>query len=552
VCDRSAVADFVPAVIKLRRAQAAQRNRPSRRYRRTDERGWPAQPLQVSEARGVVRKAREQLAAALRIVDTPLRKPRLENRTKDSKAGSPQLHFCYLAIASGFSAVGAEKPADHLGLNDADASEPSDRASPEQTEGKLGSGCGADLHLLPHHRCRSLDRATTPARGWSDKPELMRAAFVTIDDPFDATAWSGINRSMALALEKQDIELDYIGPLRDPYRTLKRARRALDRALGRSGYLPDRSHLSARSFASQIGQRLRYRRPDLVFATGTIPIAFLETDIPIAFWTDANFASMLDFYPSYSGVSGRSVTAGNEIEARALDRAALAIYSSDWAARTAVDNYGVDAGKVAVVPFGPNLVPLPDRAAVEELVEQRPSDSCRLLFLGVDWERKGGKTAVATARSLNESGRPTTLVVVGSEVPERDRAPFVNSRGFIDKTTESGRTELSRLLAETHLLVHPARADATPVALAEANAFGIPVLAADVGGISTIVQEGRNGHLLAAGAGGDAYAEHVRRIMDDHGHYRRFALDAHDVYARRLNWHVAGASVATRLAQLTG
>lgn len=94
---------------------------------------------------------------------------------------------------------------------------------------------------------------------------------------------------------------------------------------------------------------------DVVFSPGTIPIAHLKTNYPIVFWADATFAGMIDFYPSFSNLCSRSIRDGNRMEQAALSKCSLAIYSSEWAAKTALDNYDVNPQKVKVVPFGANI-----------------------------------------------------------------------------------------------------------------------------------------------------------------------------------------------------
>jgi glycosyltransferase involved in cell wall biosynthesis len=397
---------------------------------------------------------------------------------------------------------------------------------------------------------RALASTDPAAPGSADEAVEVKAAYVTIQDPLDIASWSGLNRHIALAVEARGVDLQYIGALRDPLTFPKKVWFRAREALRLPRYLPDRSHLTSRYFARQVSRRLD-PSCEVVFGTGTIATAYLETEQPQAFWSDATLPMMLDFYPAYSNVSRRSRRAGLDLERRGLERTALAIYSSRWAADGAIEYFGIDPDKVAVVPFGANVVDPPTPDDIEEIVSARSDERCRLLFLAVEWERKGGDIAVETARRLNEAGVPTTLVVVGCEPPaDAAREPFVECRGFLDKKSVEGNAELRRLLAGSHFLIHPARADATPIALAEASAFALPVLASQAGGIPTIVEDGRNGYTLPNHFDGEQYAALVKELFDDRPRMLRLAHDSYGEYLSRLNWDSSGAAVARALARL--
>ncbi len=124
------------------------------------------------------------------------------------------------------------------------------------------------------------------------------------------------------------------------------------------------------------------------------------------FWTDTTFAGVLDFYPEFSN---RCLTAANvrnamTNEAAALERASLAVYWSDWGARTAISNYDVDPAKVKVVPVGPSLDCNRCASDITSLVDARKFGVCELLFVGADWHRKGADTAIQVAGRLNKAG----------------------------------------------------------------------------------------------------------------------------------------------------
>jgi glycosyltransferase involved in cell wall biosynthesis len=263
---------------------------------------------------------------------------------------------------------------------------------------------------------------------------------------------------------------------------------------------------------------------------------------------------MIDFYPDFTHLCDETLRSGDQIEAAALERAKLIVYSSEWAARTAHQVYGVPESKLHVVPFGANLDQTPTLEEVRCMIAARSRRVCKLVFLGVDWYRKGGDVALAVARQLNAQGVPTTLVLAGSRPPRLPRfangstwPTWLQDAGTIGKRSPSRLAALSALLGDAHFLILPTRADCTPVTFSEANAFGVPVLSSQVGGIPSIIREGINGATFGAGdiAG---YCDQIATWFSQPERYREVALAAYNEYATRLNWSTAAGEV-TRLLE---
>ena len=59
------------------------------------------------------------------------------------------------------------------------------------------------------------------------------------------------------------------------------------------------------------------------------------------------------------------------------------------------------------------------------------------------------------------------------------------------------RDEVIRVLREAHLFFLPSNAEVLPVALMEAQATGLPVIATSVGGVSELTIDGQTGFLVS-------------------------------------------------------
>ncbi|MFB8791754.1 MAG: hypothetical protein U7123_23650 [Potamolinea sp.] len=274
----------------------------------------------------------------------------------------------------------------------------------------------------------------------------MRIAYVTNYNAQDIRNWSGSGYYIARSLEKQSISVEYIGSLKEKFGLPLKAKQYLYnyllKNLPHQRYLRDRDPIILKHYAQQISGKLSNINPDIVFSPGTVPLAYLECKQPIVFWTDCTFSGMIDFYPEFSNLSQETIRNGNTVESLALNKCSLAIFSSDWAAQTAINDYQVSPEKVKVVPFGANIECDRNDSDIRTIVDSRPTNKCQLLFLGVNWYRKGGDIALKVAKELNKIGLDTELTIVGC-LPEVDEPlpKFVKYMGFISKSTQEGQKE---------------------------------------------------------------------------------------------------------------
>jgi glycosyltransferase involved in cell wall biosynthesis len=378
----------------------------------------------------------------------------------------------------------------------------------------------------------------------------MRLTYATTADPGNVRAWSGTVYHLARALEAQDIAVDCLGELAKARVLLNRAINKLS-TMARLGEIPvERTERMAELFARRIGRHLETSRSDMVFSPSSLPIARLRTPRPKVFYTDATFAGILASDPSFKHYPASYLAEGHALEQSALSNCDLAIYASQWSARTAREHYEVADAKIRVVPFGANLTTAPAAPEVVRLVQARSDRLCELLFMGVNWTNKGGPKALEVARLMNRRGIRSRLHVVGCVPPVSDLPDWVVVHGFIGKETPAGRDRLARLIGHSHFLVLPTLADCFGLVLCEANAFGVPCLANDVGGVGEVVKPGLNGYLLAPGAPAGDWVDRMGDFFGDRASYGALASRSRVEFESRLNWQVAGTAIRRHLDEL--
>jgi glycosyltransferase involved in cell wall biosynthesis len=159
-----------------------------------------------------------------------------------------------------------------------------------------------------------------------------------------------------------------------------------------------------------------------------------------------------------------------------------------------------------------------------------------LLFIGIDWQRKGGEIAFQTLLELLQRDIDAELVVVGTVPPPHIRHGKLTIIPQLDKNCPQQRQRLNQLLRQSHFLLLPSRAECYGISLCEASAFGLPVVTTAVGGISTVVKNGRNGYKLPLSATSTDYADILMQLLAAPDHYQRLARSSRAEYDQRLNW----------------
>jgi glycosyltransferase involved in cell wall biosynthesis len=370
----------------------------------------------------------------------------------------------------------------------------------------------------------------------------LRIAYLTQLDPLDKRSWSGGLYYMGRALQQHCGDVTYLGPLRSlDLSLLSKIRAKSSLTLLKRLYLHELSFTAARQWGFASTQKLAGQAFDVIVAADIkSAITFLETNIPIVLVGDATFAQLLDYFPYYTHVSSRSVREIHTIEQQTFKKVRAVIMTSEWAACSVIRDYHVEPEHVHVVSLGANL----DTAPAREIANARkPSGTCRLLFVGVEWQRKGGDIAYETLLKLHEMGIEAELIVCGSTPPPGITHERMSVIPYLNKNDERQAREIEKLYAMSDFLILPTRADCVPNVFREANAFGLPVITADTGGIASDIHNGENGYMLPLAARGYDYADLIANIYYDKQRYLRLRQSSRVAFEERLNWDVWGRRV---------
>jgi len=247
-----------------------------------------------------------------------------------------------------------------------------------------------------------------------------------------------------------------------------------------------------------------------------------------------------------------------EAEATIMRCSEVVLASCSVEATQLADLYDSDPERIRVVApgvdqafFGPGYRPQARRAL------GLPADVPLLLFVGRIQPLKGADVAVRTLAALTDHP-DAHLVVVGGPSGPRGEDHLGHIEEIVARHELADRVHLvapqphellSTYYRAADVCVVPSRSESFGLVALEAAACGTPVVAAAVGGLTTLVDHGHTGYLVDRPTP-DAFAVAVARVLADPLLGEQLATAA-VVRARRYTWSQAATLLRTTYEELT-
>ena len=363
----------------------------------------------------------------------------------------------------------------------------------------------------------------------------MKIAIVSRHDPEDVSAWSGTPYFITREIKKISGDVVVVRAQKTAWLLmLTKAFRYLFRKFGSSLDLSVTDTYS-KTVGKEIQKQIDEVDPEIIVGIAASPeLAHIHTNAPILHISDATYAIMTDYYPEQSRIPNWLWREGNEIERKVIGKSFYSIFPSQWAMNSAQKDYDADPNKLKFIRLGANVGSLPTIS--DAYLDKKFGGKCNLLFMGKDWERKGGNIILSAFEHIRAAGIDAQLTIVGcnpfSGNPPKDVTVYENL-----KKSEPKQFELyNKLFSEASLFVLPTRAEAYGLVFAEAAAFATPAVAPTTGGVPSVVDDGKSGVLLPSSADGKDYADAIVKLWQDKTKLTKMAIYAHEKYMSELNW----------------
>lgn len=382
----------------------------------------------------------------------------------------------------------------------------------------------------------------------SDSHAARRIAFATIGDGSDVRLWSGTPFHMSKSLANEGNDVIHIGPLSAPILPLYKTYSRLCRTFRRPGVPPFQAEPVVAQYSADAARKIRAVSPDVVFAPAGSTFAWNVPDgVPLAYASDATFRLNENYHPNYRNLSRAARETAERLERDTIARADLILYPSEWAAESAVRDYGADPARVHVIPWGANLEEAPDRDSV---LGCRKPGPCRLLLIGANWEEKGADIAIETLAELKDRGVEAELVICGCTPPKPVAQDGLTIIPYLDKNDREQRNRLYQLYRDADFFLLPTRADCYGIVFCEAAAHGVPSIAPATGGVPCAIRDGETGILLPLNATKADYAIVISETFANPDRLARLRQSSRDAFEARLNWQSWGRRVSDLIQTL--
>lgn len=255
---------------------------------------------------------------------------------------------------------------------------------------------------------------------------------------------------------------------------------------------------------------------------------------------DGNLARRLDNPYGYPQISRSRIDRALRYEKALYERMSAIFPMSRWLANSFIKDFGVSEDKVFPVYAGINM---PD----VEVLPERDYSNPDILFVGRDFDRKGGTVLLDAFKIIKRNRPDATLTLVGPDMSSPMEG--IECKGFIRKDSEEGQNQLRELYLKAGVFVIPTLYEPFGIAFAEAMAHGLPCVGTEICAIPEIITGGKSGFLVPPRSVDDL-AKAILDILGDQKMAREFGQYGFERYRQDFRWEAVSRKIIDTTARL--
>lgn len=286
---------------------------------------------------------------------------------------------------------------------------------------------------------------------------------------------------------------------------------------------------------------------DAIFAVGSLSAACLPEKVekPVFQYIDGTIAVMEKYYSSKPTATA-SLRYEHRFEVCGLQKSmggGLIFAASDWVGESCIRDYKIPEDCVIVTRIGSNNEVAMTDNTLNTIIDKREESLLKgelnILFVGKDWDRKGGTDLLNLSKKLMKKVKKLRVCIVGCapDIPNELRSA-VKVYERLNYDVPEDKAIFDELYESAHFFVLPTHAECAGVVFCESSNRGLPSIAYSTGGVPSVIQDGVNGYLFEMKQA-NVLTEMSKRILEtaeDTERYRKLCKTTYSFYEDNLCW----------------
>ncbi len=247
--------------------------------------------------------------------------------------------------------------------------------------------------------------------------------------------------------------------------------------------------------------------------------------IPNFVYTD-NTTKATSLYPDFDFKKESWSNEWIECETSIYQNATINFTMSEDISRSMIQDYGCNPDKIICAGVAPNAnIPSCIKSKIDRF------DQVNILFVGKDWEPKGGPTLLKAFENILTVHPKAKLTIVGC-------SPNINMPNCI----VAGRVPVSRVgdyFAGASIFCLPTHREAFGIVYLEAMAYSLPVIGSNLGAIPEFIKEDKNGYLVQPN-NVDELTTKLLKLIESPKKCETFGLFGRELFLKKYTWENVG------------
>lgn len=366
----------------------------------------------------------------------------------------------------------------------------------------------------------------------------MKIIGVMDEDPFDWRTWSGSSRYFFEALQRRGIlraavSAEVSKGWRMLYQVASvqwRVRNWRFRFHLNTGYYAAMTRAAARRI-KEVGGEF-----DAILQVGAWYDMTRITSKPVCSYHDGNLAVLLRSPYGHPSIARRHIQKALNYERSLYQRMRFVFPMSAWLADSFISDNGVPTNRVFPVGAGINLPAVRDTTG-------KTYDAPRILFVGKDFERKGGRYLLEAFEIVRRDIPDAELTLIGPTL--NDPPTGVRCMGTLSKSVPAQLDALLDAYVKASVFVMPSLYEPFGIVFAEAMAHRLPCIGTNICAMPEIISDGVTGYTVPP-RDSRQLARRILDLLKDPAKCRSFGEAGFEKYKAKYTWDV----VAQRIQEI--